>query len=72
MVGKKLDDNFFLRNKNTKLILNQNKNRGTFILIFNKHIIKRLFNSLKNIGENVPIDSHYNIFFEQNSDIDFY
>ena len=69
---KKLGDNFFLRNKNTKLILNQNKNRGTFVLIFNKHIIKRLFNSLKNIEENVPIDSHYNNFFEHNSDIDFY
>jgi len=69
---KKLDENFFLRNKNTKLILNQNKNRGTFILIFNKFIIRKLFNSLKNVGENVPIDLHYNMFFEQNSDIDFY
>lgn len=69
---KKLDENFFLRNKNTKTILNKNKNRGAFVLIFNKHIIKRLFNSLKNIGENVPIDSHYDIFFEKNSDIDFY
>ena len=68
---KKLDDNFFIRNKNTKTIANKDKNRGTFVLIFNKYIIKKLFNSLQNIGENTHIDSHYNTFFE-NSDIDFF